>query len=223
MNRLVELARAELRKRAVPAHAEPMQRYMKTTMPFLGVKKPARAEALRVVLREFPIAGHSHYEAAVRALWELPHREEKYLAIELAARCKKLIGAKHLPLYQQLIEEGAWWDLVDPVVGGCVSPIYLAERGAVRPVIHAWFESHNMWLRRAAILAQLKHRQNTNAAELFSFCRRAAHEKEFFIRKAIGWALRQYAHHNPAAVREFLAQHGHELSALSRREASKHL
>jgi 3-methyladenine DNA glycosylase AlkD len=217
---LVQAAQRALRSAAVPADAEPMQRYMKTDMPFYGVRSPARARILRTLPKA---ATADEYVAGVEALWRLPHREEKYLAIDYAGRHRAFLLPAHLPLYERLIREGAWWDLVDATVGVCLSPAYLRHRSAVQPIMRAWIDDDDRWIRRAALLAQLKHKDALDEAELFDFCRRRAHEKEFFIRKAIGWALREHAKRRPEAVRRFLAEEGERLSGLSRREAAKHL
>lgn len=119
--------------------------------------------------------------------------------------------------------EGAWWDLVDDVAANLVGALLLGHRAAMRPVMEAWVDDDDMWRRRTAILSQLRHRDQTDAEMLFDFCRRRAHETEFFIRKAIGWALREYSKTDPGAVAAFLRRHGDELSGLSRREAAKHL
>ncbi len=124
---------------------------------------------------------------------------------------------------KRLAKEGAWWDLVDWVAGRVVSPTLLAHREQTKPVLEEWVEDDDMWVRRVAILSQLKHKDQTDVAQLFDFCLRRADETEFFIRKAVGWALRDYSWTNPEGVRDFLADHGDELSPLSRREAGKRL
>jgi 3-methyladenine DNA glycosylase AlkD len=220
---LTRFVTAELKKVAVAENIEPMQAYLKTDMPFFGVKRPDLRKVRSAAWKKFKPADRDEYEAAVRALWALPRREEKYVALEFAGRATKLIGAASMPLYEQLIREGAWWDLVDQVATQCVSVAYLKERDAIRPTIQRWIDDDDIWIRRAALLAQLKHKDETDEDELFDFCRRRAHEKEFWIRKAIGWVLRQHARTNPDAVRAFLDEMGDRLSGLSRREAAKHL
>jgi 3-methyladenine DNA glycosylase AlkD len=203
--------------------AAAMARYMKTDMPFYGVPKPARAKIAREMLQRFPVETREAYESAVLALWERPHREEKYLAIDLARHHRRFIVFAGVPLYERLIVEGAWWDFVDDVAARLAGRVLLAEREPMRPVVTRWVDAGDMWLRRAAVISQLLHGEETDAAMLFDFCLRRAGEKEFFIRKAIGWALRQYARTDPDAVRRFLLDHGDELSGLSVREAAKHL
>ena len=126
-------------------------------------------------------------------------------------------------LYERMVSEGAWWDLVDSIAAGIIGNVVLNERARMRPVLNAWIDCDDMWLRRTAIISQLEHKESTDAWMLFDFCTRRAFEKEFFIRKAIGWALRQYARTNPEAVTEYLLENRDSLSGLSFREAAKHL
>ncbi len=223
MHQLVDFAQRELARRADPAKAGPMAAYMKTDMPFYGVQKAGRSEILRAVKRVFVPGDAGEYRAMVTSLWVLPHREEKYLAIDIAATFSEFITLGQVPLYEQLVVEGAWWDFVDSVASDLVGAVALSESDEKRPVLDGWIDDDDMWLRRTAILSQLRHKEATDAELLFGFCLRRAHETEFFIRKAIGWALRQYARTDPDAVSEFLVANKEQLSGLSFREAAKHL
>jgi 3-methyladenine DNA glycosylase AlkD len=165
----------------------------------------------------------TQYRENVLALWNLPHREEKYLAIGYARQFPAFIEFGEIDLYERLIIEGAWWDLVDEIASPIVSQVVLNHRWQMRPVLEGWIESPVMWLRRSAIICHNGHKEATDWAQLSDFCLRQAGEQEFFIRKAIGWALREYARTNPDAVRTFLRAHGEKLSGLSYREAAKHL
>jgi 3-methyladenine DNA glycosylase AlkD len=128
-----------------------------------------------------------------------------------------------LALYRRLIVEGAWWDLVDEVATHLIRQLVLDHPSATWPEIDRWIDDETMWLRRAAIICQVGAKDRTDAPRLFEFCRRRSHEREFFIRKAIGWALREYAKTSPEAVAAFVTRHEEELSPLSRREALKHI
>ena len=213
----------ELSALADPAKATPMQAYMKTTMPFHGVPKPIRVPIARQLRKDFSPSDAESYRANVLALWALPHREEKYLAIGYAGDFKKHITLDQIDLYRQLITEGAWWDFVDEVASKLVGTVVRNDRDRMRPVLEEWIDHPDMWLRRTAILSQLGHRAETDWAMLSDFVLRRASETEFFIRKAIGWALREYAKTEPATVRRFLVEHRSALSSLSYREAAKHL
>lgn len=216
-------AREELEFLADPERATAMAAYMKTEMPFYGVGKPERKRVLRRLVEGFPPQSPEDYRTKVAYLWEQPHREEKYLAISYARHFADQIQLSNLDLYAGMIVEGAWWDFVDEIATHLIGRLVLDHRQQLRPVMEEWIESPDMWLRRTALLSQLRHKSETDVRMLFDFCRRRTHEKEFFIRKAIGWALREYSKTDPEAVRAFLAAHGEELSPLSLREASKHL
>ena len=162
------------------------------------------------------------YSELVETLWNLPHREEKYIAIDVAMHYKKCIVLDNLPLYESMIrEEFMWWDLVDPLATNIIGTLTKNARSEMEPVLRSWIEDDNMWIRRTAILAQLKHKEQTNGDMLLEFCRRCMREQEFFIRKAIGWALREYAKTEPERVKTFLLQEKEHLSGLSFREASR--
>jgi 3-methyladenine DNA glycosylase AlkD len=163
------------------------------------------------------------YERNVLALWKLPYREERYCAIAYARQHAEFITPSALRLYERMIRDGAWWDFVDEIAVNLVGGVLGNFRPETRPMIERWIDDPDMWIRRTAILAHLKHKNATDAAQLFDHCLRRAHEREFFIRKAIGWALREYSKTDPRAVRAFLAKNRQRLSKLSFDEGSKHL
>lgn len=218
----VTFVQSTLAEQANPEKAKGMQAYMKTDMPFYGVQKPARTEILRHIEREFPPANREDYEELVTALWELPHREEKYLAQGVAGGFRQFIVPDSLQIYQRFIDDGAWWDFVDEAATHMIRELVLDYPNVTWPLVDTWVEHDNMWRRRAAIICQVGAKDRTDADRLFAFCTARAHETEFFIRKAIGWALREYAKTDPGAVAAFVNAHD-ELSALSYREATKHI
>ena len=200
-----------------------MQAYMKTDMPFYGVQKPARARILRELVLRFRPPDRAGYEGLVVALWQLPHREEKYLALGVARHFPEYVVPAMLPLYRSLIVEGAWWDLVDEVATHLIRDLVVGRPDEVWPTVDTWIDDDDMWLRRTAIICQVGAKESTDAARLFRFCEERAFDREFFIRKAIGWALRQHARFDPAAVARFVHEHRDQLSGLSYREATKHI
>jgi len=206
-----------------PLRAEQMAAYMKTDMPFYGVSTPQIKRILADVYRNFPVEDNESYRQAILALWEQPHREEKHAAIRFARRYSAFVVQENFDLYEQLIVEGAWWDFVDDVAANLVGLVFSKSRAEVGPIMKAWVDDDDMWRRRSAILSHLKHKEDTDVAMLFDFCLRRAHEKEFFIRKAIGWVLREYAKTDADAVRSFVASHRDRWSGLTYREAMKHL
>jgi 3-methyladenine DNA glycosylase AlkD len=223
MEQLIATAASELANRADAEKAAGMAAYMKTDMPFYGVQKKGRTEVFRIIKREIPITDNSTYRAAVGALWDQPHREEKYLAIGIAKTYTDFLTFANMDLYRRLVVEGAWWDFVDEVAINCVGIVYLNEREQTEPTIEAWVDDDIMWLRRSSLISPIKHKADTDHEMLFDHCLRRADETEFFIRKAIGWTLREYAKTEPERVRAFLIKHRDKLSGLSFREAAKHL
>ena len=220
---LVDFVRSSLAARADPAKAAGMQAYMKTDMPFYGVQKPERVKILREIKRRFAPGTHPEYLESVAALWELPHREEKYLAQGFAVAFPGHIVPDSLPLYRRFIEEGAWWDFVDETATHMIRELVIGYPEEIWPVVEGWVVGENMWLRRAAILCQVGAKTSTDSDRLFAFCVARSDEREFFIRKAIGWALRDYARTDPEAVARFVWDNRDRLSPLSVREASKHI
>ncbi|MEA1904011.1 MAG: DNA alkylation repair protein [Actinomycetota bacterium] len=214
---------AALAEVANPEKAAGMQAYMKTDMPFYGVPKPGRVPILRHLVKEFPPEDRDQYEELILALWALPHREEKYLAQGLAVRHKRFIVPDSLPLYKIMIVEGAWWDLVDEAATHMIRPLVINYPGQVWSTVDPWIDDEDMWLRRTAIICQVGAKENTDPGRLFRFCASRMHEEEFFIRKAIGWALREYAKTDGPAVARFANRHRDDLSGLSFREATKHI
>lgn len=197
--------------------AKAMAAYMKGQFAFLGIPTPARRVAALPLMRAF--AGNP--VDAARELWALPEREYQYVAVDLLRRQNKRLAAADLPALEALVQDKSWWDTVDglaPTIGAIVA----REPQLVRRM-DALIESPDFWLRRIALLHQLDWKQDTDEARLFAYCLHCADEREFFIRKAIGWALRQYARTAPAAVRRFLDENREKLSGLSFREAAKHL
>ena len=219
----VAYAQSALAARRDPDKAVAMQSYMKTEMPFYGVQKPGRELILRHLMRESAPADREAYEAIVTALWELPHREEKYLAQGVAAGFRQFIVPESLPLYRRFIVEGAWWDFVDETATHMIRELVIDHPEETWPVVDGWVDDDDMWLRRAAIICQVGAKERTDADRLWRYCASRAHEKEFFIRKAIGWALRDYARTDPGAVARFVDRHRGDLSGLSFREATKHI
>jgi len=220
---IVEYVQAELAKVADKSKAPEMQAYMKTNMPFYGVQKPDRLPIIRGMKADFRPETRSEYEKTIRRLWNLPYREEKYLALNYACEFVSLAEPKTLNLFEALVREGGWWDFVDVIAGHLVGAIYLKYRAEIEPHMDEWIADDDFWIRRTAILSHMKHKKATDSKRLFAYCLAQAGEKEFFIRKAIGWALREYSYAEPATVKKFLLANKNRLSPLSFKEGAKHL
>jgi 3-methyladenine DNA glycosylase AlkD len=222
---LVAALRAELARAADPVRAEPMRAYMKSRMPYLGVPVPAVRRITRRVAAERPLASLDEWRAAILTLWrEAAYREERYAAIELAddphARAWHTLDA--LPIYEEMIVTGAWWDYVD-TVASLIGALLSKNPEPMRAEMLAWSRDDVLWKRRAAIICQRSRGAATDEALLFACVTPNLADRDFFIRKGIGWALRQYARVAPEAVLRYVDEHAGSISPLSRREALKHL
>jgi 3-methyladenine DNA glycosylase AlkD len=156
-------------------------------------------------------------------LWRsAEYREERYGATELTGLRTAAGRLELLPLYTEMIVTGAWWDHVD-AVSSRIGALLLAHQGVVEPVVRSWSTDGDRWLRRSSIICQLALRERTDTDLLRAVIEPNLADPEFFVRKAIGWALRQYARTDPDWVRDFVRSHAATISPLSRREALKHL
>lgn len=201
---------------------------MKSAMPFHGVTAPELRRIVAPPLRQHAPHDRPVWEATVRELWDgATHREQRYAALAEHRSARTWQDPSVLTLYRHLVVTGAWWDLVDQIATRLVGRVLLTHRRSVTPVLEEWAVADDLWLRRTAILAQLGHRGQTDTA-LLERCIAAnltgsAFGDQFFVRKAIGWALRQHARTDPAWVLDLVDRYADRLSPLSRREAMKHL
>jgi 3-methyladenine DNA glycosylase AlkD len=227
---LVDEVLRALRAVADPAKAPAMQAYMKSSMPFLGINAQPMRAACNAVFDTHRLPDEERWTEAVTMLWdEATYREERYAAIELTGHryYRPFQGPETLDVYRHLVVTGAWWDYVDNIAGNRVGPILRADPATVTPVMRSWAVDDDLWVRRAAILCQLGSKEAVDLELLTHVLEHnledSPHGREFFIRKAVGWALRQHARVDPAWVAEFVAAHHDRLSGLSRREALKHV
>ena len=217
---------AALRAHADAQQAVPMKAYMLGQFEFLGIRAGPRRDALKQVLKGLPKFTGTADEllALAHGLWRLPEREFRYAAIDLLAKHHKWLDVSALPCILQLVMTDPWWDTVDGLAG-VVGDILLRAQASptdVQQHMDACLVHPHLWVRRVAMLHQLGWKAQTDQVRLFRYALALAHEKDFFIRKAIGWALRDHARLQPQAVRLFLQQHSDQLSGLTRREAGKH-
>ncbi|WP_238335862.1 DNA alkylation repair protein [Serinicoccus kebangsaanensis] len=227
---LVDELRAALAAAGDPGRAAGQQAYMKSALPFHGITSPELRRVVDPLLRAHPMPDRATWEATVRELWDgVTHREQWYAALALARHrtARDWQDPGTLPLYRHLTVTGAWWDVVDEIASRLVGPVLLGHRATVTPVMDDWSVGDDLWLRRVAILSQLRHRADTDT-DLLGRTVTANLEgsrfgSEFFIRKAVGWALREHAKTDPAWVLALVDAHRDRLSGLSVREATKHL
>jgi 3-methyladenine DNA glycosylase AlkD len=200
--------------------AQAMQAYMKDIAPFLGIKAPIRRSLFKGFLKQNTPPQYLEALNWAQEMWAQPEREFHYCAIELVETTKKHWQPDTIQLFETYIISQSWWDTVDFMSTHLVGVFFQKYPHLVRPITEKWMASDNFWLQRVCLLFQLAYKQNTDADLLFDYCRRLAGEKEFFIRKAIGWALRQHAKFDAEAVKNFVEKT--DLSPLSKREALKH-
>lgn len=206
------------------SRAAKMKAYLLDQFEFLGLPAPVRREAVKGI-------GKVHWQSkddllvAADMLWQKPQREYRYTAVDLLRQQSAQLSVNDLPALQGLLLRDSWWDTVDglsAVIADIMRRAVLEQPNAAS-VMDTWLLHPSYWVRRSAMLHQLGWRLDTDATRLFGYADALAHENEFFIRKAMGWALRDYARWNPRAVTEFLVQRRNVLSGLTVREAAKHL
>jgi 3-methyladenine DNA glycosylase AlkD len=223
---LIDAVRDGLRRNADPVRAPRMQAYMKSAMPYRGVSSAGVKAVCREVFAGHRLPSFEAWEATVLALWrDAEYREERYAAISLT-------GARYyrghqtpsaMPLYEELVTTGAWWDYVDDVAAHRIGPMLLTHGALVRPLMLSWSTAPDMWKRRTSIICQVVARERTDLRLLYACIEPNLEAKDFFIRKAIGWSLRAYAWIDPDEIAAFVARQGDRLSGLSRREALKNI
>jgi 3-methyladenine DNA glycosylase AlkD len=226
VHELVAAIRDGLAELADPVRAEATRAYMKSVMPYRGLTTAARRGLVRAAQAATPPADAGAWLASILALWrEAAYREERYAAIDLLIdrRAAAWRTPALVPTIEELVVTGAWWDLVDPVATHALGELLGRFDGEVRPVVAAWAGDDHMWLRRSAVICQIKAKAATDTALLEHCIEANIGQRDFFIRKAIGWALREYAKTDPDWVAAFVGGRADRLSPLSRREALKHI
>ena len=215
-----------LREVADPRKAPAMQAYMKSEMPYLGIQATLLRKSAKTVFSAYRLASFEDWRDAVLGLWrQARYREERYMAIELAGypAYREFRTLRALPMFEEMITTGAWWDYVDSIASHRLGELLRRHPAKMRGVLRKWAKSKDIWKRRSAILAQLGFKADTDLALLYDCIRPSMGEKEFFLRKAIGWALRQYAWTDAKEVRRYVAEYEAKLSPLSKREAVRNI
>jgi 3-methyladenine DNA glycosylase AlkD len=199
-----------------------MQAYMKSTMPYLGVPTPLMRRTCKAVFLRLEFASVSAWYDEVLGLWRgAEYREERYAAIELTG-VRQAAGFQTpdaMPMYEEIIVSGAWWDYVDTIASRRVGPILQHDPRPMKKLMRNWSRCDNIWKRRTSIICQLGAKDKTDLKLLYDCIEPSLGEKEFFLRKAIGWALRQHAWTDATEVRRYVKEQADRLSPLSKREA----
>ncbi|MFB6466307.1 DNA alkylation repair protein [Cytobacillus sp. Hz8] len=203
------------------SNAIPMGNYMKNHFPFLGIKKPEREKLVKQFFKESEILKQPLDFDFIQELWKKDEREYQYTALDYLEKSLKKLKKDNLPFLEKLITTKSWWDTVDIIAPKLIGKLAQDYPEIIEEVINGWAVSENFWLIRAAILFQLKWKDRTNEKLLYHYIEKNASTKEFFIQKAMGWALREYSKTNPDSVKQFIE--GHALPKLTIREGRKYL
>jgi 3-methyladenine DNA glycosylase AlkD len=197
-----------------------MAKYMKNKFPFLGIAAPRRKELTKVFFNTYPTPPYDEAKAIVRELFNLPEREYHYFAISLLTRYKKKWSPTDIVYFESLLLNKSWWDSVDLINSKIIAEFFIRYPNLAIPMTDSWSESKNIWLKRISIIFQLSYNENTNTQILEKHIYENIDNNEFFIQKAIGWALREYSKSNYKWVLHFVIQNT-KLKPLSKREAIK--
>ncbi|MET9952736.1 DNA alkylation repair protein [Streptomyces sp. NPDC006339] len=205
-----------------PFRAQEMVAYMKGVAPFLGLRTPERRALSRTVLDGLPAPDETDCTAVALRCFALPEREYHYFAVDYLRRHVKRCSSAFLPVARHLVTTVSWWDTVDHLAAHVVGGLVAADP-ALAARMDEWIADDDLWVARTALLHQLRFKDATDAERLFSYCLLRADDPDFFLRKAIGWSLREYAKTAPTEVRAFVTRNTSRLSPLSVREALKNL
>jgi len=203
-----------------------MQSYMKSDMPYLGIQATPFRKATKAVLRAHALDSPAEWRDTVLELWrKARYREERYAAIELAGHrtYHEFRTLEALPMFEEMITTGAWWDYVDSIASHRIGELLRRYPRQMPAILREWSACDDIWKRRSAILAQLSFKQDTDLKLLYDCIHPSLDRTEFFLRKGIGWALRQYAWTDPKEVARYVKAHESRLSTLSKREALKNI
>lgn len=203
------------------SNAAAMKLYLRNQFEHLGIKTPDRRAINKALKAQYGLPSAIDMPALIKALWERPEREYQYAAIDLMQQLHKEWTSGDIHLFEYMITHKSWWDSVDGTIS-CLAGPWLKKFPAAQPAVtDKWINSDQVWLQRAAIIFQNAYKKDTNEELMYRYINQCAHSKEFFIQKAIGWALREYSKTNPGSVRAFVDSH--TLAPLSKREALKRM
>ncbi len=221
--RLVQELEIALERNRNELEAEGMSRYMKYRFAYYGIKKPKRAAIQKEWFSKIPMElSEENKRELVLELWQKEHREFHYVAMDFMAKWKENeIRIEDSDLIEFLLTNHSWWDSVDILASNYLSRYLRVFPNQKEVITNSWRKSDNFWLRRSCLIFQLKYKTETNFNLLKGLILEFKHEKEFFIQKAIGWSLREYAKSNPKAVKKFVEESG--IEGLAKREAIKHI
>jgi len=222
MHNYVVALKTLFEQNADPVKAAPMKKYMRDQFEYLGIKTPQSKALMKEFVSEYGLPSMDHLDVILRGLWSLPQREFQYLTMSLLSKFEKKLEPNFVTTLEYLIVTKSWWDTVDALASHPIGTHFKRYPGIKKKYLNKWRKSDNIWLRRTTLLFQLGYKKETDFDLLCEIISENLGSEEFFINKAIGWALRQYAYTDPKAVKKFVKA-TRELHPLSQREALKHL
>ena len=219
MKNIIKELEMRFTRNSNPIYAAKMKKYMRDKFEYLGISSPLRKELTKDLLNRSNLPPLLEVREISTELWNKPEREYQYFAQEFLNKYSKQYDAQFIDHFEHLITTKSWWDTVDHISSNLVGSHLQRFPALMIPTSRKWCLSDNMWLQRASIIFQLKYKFKTNENVLFEYIKHHSDSSEFFIRKAIGWALREYSKTHPQEVIEFV--NTNQLSGLSKREALK--
>ncbi len=208
------------RKHADTVHAASAKAYLRNQFEHFGLPTPLRRSTSKAYMKN-ELPAYEELPVIIKAIWQQPYRELHYFAIELLAVYKKEWEKDIIYLAEYMITHKSWWDTVDAISSEITGPYFLRFPEQTKQVTKQWNQSDNFWLQRSSIIFQKAYRSKTDTKLLSAYILHCARSKEFFVQKAIGWALREYSKTNPGWVQQFV--NTHTLAPLSKREALKRI
>lgn len=204
------------------SYAQWQKAYLKHQFQFIGLRKPIRTRIQKEIFKQLSISSQKELIDLIIYLWQKPQREFKHAAIDVSRKYEKLWNVEMLSLFEYMVRTHSWWDTVDTVAVHLIGKL-VKKHPELNKTMDIWIVDDFMWIRRTALLHQLIVKKTIDREKLFEYCEKTMHEKEFFIRKAIGWVLREYSKIDKKTVADFLYKNQYTLSPLSKREGSKYL
>lgn len=207
------------KQNANPVIAAGAKKYLRNQFEFFGISSPKRNELMKTFFAQNPLPDYLALQEIVRELWNCKERELHYFAMVLPEKLKRKWESDFSELIEFMVTNNSWWDTVDFIASHLAGSFFKKFPKEIEKQTTIWMESGNIWLQRTCILFQLKYRKDLNENLLYSFCDELKDSDEFFIRKAIGWALREYSKTNPESVLAFVNET--KLKPLSEKEATR--
>lgn len=211
----------QFKKNADPENSNWSKAYMRNQFDFFGLDAKLWRKLTKEYIKQNPVPSRTELTKIVKELWSLPEREYQYFAVELIASTKKQWDEKIISLIEYCITHKSWWETVDHCATDLTGPYFKLFPHQIKPITGKWNTAADFWLQRSSIMFQKFYKKETDTKLLAQYIKQLAGSKEFFVQKAIGWALREYSKTDPVWVKNFVKLN--ELSPLSKREALKRI